>query len=91
MEAVDKYITSQTRQLDKLFLMPIEDVFSILGTIKVGEDVEVLSVMQGAPQKTTVTGVEMFKKSLNCGEARDHVGLLLRSLKRDDVQRGQVW
>ncbi|KAA8548562.1 hypothetical protein F0562_000171 [Nyssa sinensis] len=82
--------------------MPIEDVFSIQGrgtvvtglieqgTIKVGEDVEILGLMQGGPEKTTVTGVEMFKKSLDHGQAGDNVGLLLRGLKRDDVQRGQV-
>ncbi|KAF5732740.1 elongation factor Tu mitochondrial-like [Tripterygium wilfordii] len=102
MDAVDEYIPDPVRQLDKPFLMPIEDVFSIQGrgtvatgrveqgTIKVGEEVEVLGLTQGAPLKTTVTGVEMFKKILDNGQAGDNVGLLLRGLKRDDVQRGQV-
>ncbi|KAL4205432.1 hypothetical protein AMTRI_Chr01g114570 [Amborella trichopoda] len=102
MDAVDSYIPEPVRQLDKPFLMPIEDVFSIQGrgtvvtgrieqgTVKVGEDVEVLGLMQGGPVKTTVTGVEMFKKILDNGQAGDNVGLLLRGLKRGDVQRGQV-
>uniref|UniRef100_A0A6V7QUM4 Elongation factor Tu n=1 Tax=Ananas comosus var. bracteatus TaxID=296719 RepID=A0A6V7QUM4_ANACO len=102
MDAVDEYIPDPVRQLDKPFLMPIEDVFSIQGrgtvvtgrveqgTIKTGEDVEVLGLMQGGPIKTTVTGVEMFKKILDHGQAGDNVGLLLRGLKRGDVQRGQV-
>ncbi|XP_042428412.1 elongation factor Tu, mitochondrial-like [Zingiber officinale] len=101
MDAVDSYIPDPIRQLDKPFLMPIEDVFSIQGrgtvvtgrveqgTIKTGEDVEILGLMQG-PLKTTVTGVEMFKKILDHGQAGDNVGLLLRGLKRGDVQRGQV-
>ncbi|CAN4113658.1 unnamed protein product [Withania somnifera] len=101
MEAVDEYIPDPVRQLDKPFLMPIEDVFSIQGrgtvatgrveqgTIKVGEDVEVLGLMQGT-LKSTVTGVEMFKKSLDYGQAGDNVGLLLRGLKRDDIMRGMV-
>ncbi|KAF9618347.1 hypothetical protein IFM89_000982 [Coptis chinensis] len=102
MDAVDSYIPDPVRQLDKPFLMPIEDVFSIQGrgtvvtgrveqgTIKTGEDVEIQGLMQGGPLKSTVTGVEMFKKILDHGEAGDNVGLLLRGLKRDDVQRGQV-
>jgi len=102
MEAVDEYIPDPKRVLDKPFLMPIEDVFSIQGrgtvvtgrieqgTIKVGEDVEVLGLREGVPTKTTVTGVEMFKKILDRGEAGDNVGLLVRGLKRDDVERGQV-
>lgn len=102
MDAVDQYITDPVRQLDKPFLMPVEDVFSIQGrgtvvtgrieqgTIKVGEDIEILGLMQGGPLKTTVTGVEMFKKILDHGQAGDNVGLLLRGLKRDEVQRGQV-
>ncbi|XP_057841305.1 elongation factor Tu, mitochondrial [Cryptomeria japonica] len=102
MEAVDEYIPEPKRVLDKPFLMPIEDVFSIQGrgtvvtgrveqgTIKVGEDVEVLGLKEGAPTKSTVTGVEMFKKILDRGEAGDNVGLLMRGLKRDDVFRGQV-
>ncbi|KAL4309630.1 hypothetical protein GQ457_01G051420 [Hibiscus cannabinus] len=102
MEAVDQYIPDPVRQLDKPFLMPIEDVFSIQGrgtvatgrvesgTIKVGEEVEILGLTQSAPVKTTVTGVEMFKKILDQGQAGDNVGLLLRGLKREDVQRGMV-
>ncbi|CAL0310330.1 unnamed protein product [Lupinus luteus] len=101
MDAVDEYIPDPVRQLDKPFLMPIEDVFSIQGRgtvatgrveqgiIKVGDEVEVLGLMQ-APLKTTVTGVEMFKKILDQGQAGDNVGLLLRGLKREDIQRGQV-
>ncbi|NP_001141314.1 putative translation elongation/initiation factor family protein [Zea mays] len=102
MDAVDEYIPDPVRQLDKPFLMPIEDVFSIQGrgtvvtgrveqgTIKTGEDVEILGLAQTGPLKTTVTGVEMFKKILDHGEAGDNVGLLLRGLKRGDVERGQV-
>eukprot|EP00252_Welwitschia_mirabilis_P008980 TRINITY_DN21250_c0_g1_i1.p1 TRINITY_DN21250_c0_g1~~TRINITY_DN21250_c0_g1_i1.p1 ORF type:complete len:452 (-),score=85.57 TRINITY_DN21250_c0_g1_i1:201-1556(-) len=102
MEAVDNYIPDPQRALDKPFLMPIEDVFSIQGrgtvvtgrieqgTIKVGEEVEVLGLKEGGPTKTTVTGVEMFKKILDRGEAGDNVGLLVRGLKREDVFRGQV-
>lgn len=102
MDAVDSYIPDPVRVLDKPFLMPIEDVFSIQGRgtvvtgrieqgmIKVGEDVEILGVRQGGSQKTTVTGVEMFKKILDNGQAGDNVGLLLRGLKRGDVERGQV-
>ncbi|XP_024017420.1 elongation factor Tu, mitochondrial isoform X1 [Morus notabilis] len=101
MDAVDKYIPDPVRQLDKPFLMPIEDVFSIQGrgtvatgrveqgVVKVGEEVEILGLRQ-APLKTTVTGVEMFKKILDQGQAGDNVGLLLRGLKREDVFRGQV-
>ncbi|XP_021729296.1 elongation factor Tu, mitochondrial-like [Chenopodium quinoa] len=102
MDAVDEYIPDPVRVLDKPFLMPVEDVFSIQGRgtvvtgrveqgmIKVGEDVEILGLMPGGPVKTTVTGVEMFKKILDHGQAGDNVGLLLRGLKREDVQRGQV-
>ncbi|KAL9262730.1 Elongation factor Tu, mitochondrial-like protein [Drosera capensis] len=102
MDAVDQYIPDPVRQLDKPFLMPIEDVFSIQGrgtvvtgrieqgTIKVGEDVEILGLRQSGPLKSTVTGVEMFKKILDNGQAGDNVGLLLRGLKREDVQRGQT-
>nr|XP_043609315.1 elongation factor Tu, mitochondrial-like [Erigeron canadensis] len=101
MEAVDNYIPTPERQKEKPFLMPIEDVFSIAGrgtvatgrveqgTIKVGEEVEIMGLMQGS-KKTTVTGVEMFKKSLDHGEAGDNVGLLLRGISRTDIQRGQV-
>ncbi|KAG9144153.1 hypothetical protein Leryth_013792 [Lithospermum erythrorhizon] len=101
MEAVDQYIPDPVRQLDKPFLMPIEDVFSIQGrgtvatgrveqgTIKTGEEVEIMGMIQGTI-KSTVTGVEMFKKSLDFGQAGDNVGLLLRGLKREDIQRGMV-
>ncbi|XP_009775027.1 elongation factor Tu, mitochondrial [Nicotiana tabacum] len=101
MEAVDEYIPDPVRQLDKPFLMPVEDVFSIQGRgtvatgrveqgqIKVGDDVEILGLMQGN-LKSTVTGVEMFKKILDHGQAGDNVGLLLRGLKREDITRGMV-
>ncbi|XP_071719748.1 elongation factor Tu, mitochondrial [Rutidosis leptorrhynchoides] len=101
MEAVDNYIPTPKREKEKAFLMPIEDVFSIAGRgtvatgrveqgmIKVGEEVEIMGLMQGS-KKTTVTGVEMFKKSLDHGEAGDNVGLLLRGISRTDIQRGQV-
>jgi len=101
MEAVDKYIEIPPRDLDKPFLMPIEDVFSIegrgtvvtgrieRGLVKLNDEVDVLG-MGRADQKTAVTGVEMFNKSLNEGQAGDNVGLLLRGLKRTDVERGQV-
>ncbi|KAH7285922.1 hypothetical protein KP509_33G051100 [Ceratopteris richardii] len=100
MQAVDDYIPEPKRALDKPFLMPIEDVFSIQGRgtvvtgrveqgiIKPGEEVEVVGLK--ANLKSTVTGVEMFKKSLDQGLAGDNVGLLMRGLKRDDVERGQV-
>ncbi|CAL9224536.1 unnamed protein product [Arabidopsis halleri] len=102
MDAVDEYIPDPVRVLDKAFLMPIEDVFSIQGrgtvatgrieqgTIKVGEEVEILGLREGLPLKSTVTGVEMFKNILDNGQAGDHVGLLLRGLKRADIQRGMV-
>ncbi|KAK6120096.1 hypothetical protein DH2020_046226 [Rehmannia glutinosa] len=101
MEAVDSYIPDPLRQLDKSFLMPIEDVFTIQGrgtvatgrveqgVIKPGEEVEILGMSQNK-LKTTVTGVEMFKKTLDFGQAGDNVGLLLRGLKRDEIQRGMV-
>ncbi|XP_022851047.1 elongation factor Tu, mitochondrial-like isoform X2 [Olea europaea var. sylvestris] len=101
MEAVDSYIPDPVRQLDKPFLMPVEDVFTIQGrgtvatgrveqgVIKPGDDVEILGLTQN-PRKTTVTGVEMFKKILDFGQAGDNVGLLLRGLKREDIQRGMV-
>ncbi|CAE6134450.1 unnamed protein product [Arabidopsis arenosa] len=102
MDAVDEYIPDPVRVLDKAFLMPIEDVFSIQGrgtvasgrieqgTIKVGEEVEILGLREGPSLKSTVTGVEMFKKILDNGQAGDNVGLLLRGLKREDIQRGMV-
>ncbi|CAA3028284.1 elongation factor Tu, mitochondrial-like [Olea europaea var. sylvestris] len=101
MEAVDSYIPDPVRQLDKPFLMPVEDVFTIQGrgtvatgrveqgVIKPGDDVEILGLTQN-PRKTTVTGVEMFKKILDYGQAGDNVGLLLRGTKREDIQRGMV-
>ena len=100
MAAVDSYIPQPPRPTDKPFLMPVEDVFSISGRgtvvtgrvesgiIKVGEEVEVVGLRD--TQKTTVTGVEMFRKLLDQGEAGDNIGALVRGLKRDDVERGQV-
>ena len=101
MKAVDEYIDLPERDIEKPFLMPIEDVFSIegrgtvatgrieRGVIKVGESVDILG-MGRKPQKTAVTGVEMFNKTLNEGQAGDNVGILLRGLKREDIERGQV-
>ena len=100
MAAVDEHIPEPQRILDKPFLMPIEDTFSIAGRgtvvtgrieqglVKVGDDLEVLGL--GHDAKTTCTGVEMFKKLLNEGQAGDNIGALLRGLKREDVRRGQV-
>ncbi|TLN13127.1 elongation factor Tu [bacterium] len=100
MEAVDSYIPQPQRDIDKPFLMPVEDVFSISGRgtvatgriergiIKVGEEVEIVGFKDTS--KTTVTGVEMFRKLLDQGEAGDNVGLLLRGIKREDIERGQV-
>lgn len=100
IEALDTYIPEPTRETDKPFLMPVEDVFSIKGrgtvvtgrvergTIKVGEDVEIVGLK--ATQKTVVTGVEMFRKLLDSGQAGDNVGVLVRGLERSDVERGQV-
>lgn len=100
MKAVDEYIPQPQRDKDKSFLMPIEDVFSIAGRgtvvtgrierglIKVGEEVEIVGLRSTV--KTTVTGVEMFKKLLDHGEAGDNIGALLRGTKREDVERGQV-
>src|SRR4030043_283292 len=100
MDALDNYIPEPTRAVDKPFLMPIEDVFSISGrgtvvtgragrgVVKVGEEMEIVGF---APtQKTVVTGVEMFRKILDFGQAGDNVGLLLRGIKKDEVERGQV-
>jgi elongation factor Tu len=101
MKAVDEYIEMPERDIEKPFLMPIEDVFSIegrgtvatgrieRGVIKVGESVDILG-MGRKPQKTAVTGVEMFNKTLNEGQAGDNVGILLRGLKRVDIERGQI-
>jgi elongation factor Tu len=100
MEAVDSYIPTPQRATDKPFLMPVEDVFSISGRgtvatgriergiIKVGEEVEIVGLK--ATTKTVVTGVEMFRKLLDEGRAGDNIGALLRGLKRDEVERGQV-
>ena len=100
MEAVDAYVPQPERPKDQPFLMPIEDVFSISGrgtvvtgriergVVKVGEEVEIVGIKD--TQKTTVTGVEMFRKLLDQGEAGDNVGVLLRGTKRDEVERGQV-
>ncbi|MBF0157951.1 MAG: elongation factor Tu [Magnetococcales bacterium] len=100
MEAVDSYIPQPERPLDGAFLMPIEDVFTISGRgtvvtgrvergiVKVGEQVEIVGLGKNAT--TTCTGVEMFRKLLDQGQAGDNIGVLLRGTKRDDVQRGQV-
>ena len=100
MAAVDSYVPQPTRETDKPFLMPIEDVFSISGRgtvvtgrvergkVKVGEEVEIVGFKDTA--KTVVTGVEMFRKLLDEGQAGDNIGVLLRGLKREDVERGQV-
>ncbi|RXZ66510.1 elongation factor Tu [Pelagerythrobacter rhizovicinus] len=100
MEAVDNHIPQPDRPVDKPFLMPIEDVFSIsgrgtvvtgrveTGKVNVGDEVEIIGIRD--TQKTTVTGVEMFRKLLDSGEAGDNIGALLRGTARDDVERGQV-
>ena len=100
MKAVDESIPQPTRPIDQPFLMPVEDVFSISGRgtvvtgrieqgqVKVGEEIEILGIRE--PQKTTCTGVEMFRKLLDSGEAGDNVGVLLRGTKREEVERGQV-
>ncbi|MBR0681143.1 elongation factor Tu [Roseomonas eburnea] len=100
MEAVDAYIPQPERPVDRPFLMPIEDVFSISGRgtvvtgrvergiVKVGEEVEIVGLKPTV--KTTVTGVEMFRKLLDQGQAGDNIGALLRGTKREDVERGQV-
>jgi len=100
MEAVDSYIPQPVRALDKAFLMPVEDVFTISGRgtvatgrvergkVKVGEEVEIVGMKPTV--KTVVTGVEMFRKLLDEGQAGDNVGCLLRGVKREDVERGQV-
>ena len=100
VEALDSYIPEPVRVLDKPFLMPVEDVFSISGRgtvvtgriergiIKVGDEIEIVGIRPTV--KTTVTGVEMFRKLLDQGQAGDNVGILLRGTKREDVERGQV-
>ncbi len=99
MNQVDAYIPTPARDVDKPFLMPVEDVFSISGRgtvvtgriergiVKVGEEIEIIGIKDA--QKSTVTGVEMFRKLLDEGQAGDNVGLLLRGTKREDVERGQ--
>jgi len=101
MQAVDDYIPTPARETDKPFLMPVEDVFTITGRgtvitgriergiVKVGEEVEIVGIRETA-QKSTVTGVEMFRKLLDEGQAGENVGLLLRGTKREDVERGMV-
>ncbi|MFA7324048.1 MAG: elongation factor Tu [Candidatus Nanopelagicales bacterium] len=102
MTAVDNYIPTPEREVDKPFLMPVEDVFTITGRgtvvtgriergiVKVNEEIEIVGIRPGIPVKTTVTGVEMFRKLLDEGQAGENVGLLLRGTKREDVERGQV-
>jgi elongation factor Tu len=100
LDAIDEYIPEPQRDIDKPFLMPIEDVFSISGRgtvvtgrvergiIKVGDEVEIVGIRP--TQKTVCTGVEMFRKVLDQGQAGDNIGVLLRGTKRDEVERGQV-
>ena len=102
MDAVDSYIPTPEREIDKPFLMPVEDVFTITGRgtvvtgriergqVKINEEIEIVGIRPGPAQKTTVTGVEMFRKLLDEGQAGENVGLLLRGTKREDVERGQV-
>ena len=102
MDAVDAYIPTPEREIDKPFLMPVEDVFTITGRgtvvtgriergqVKINEEIEIVGIRPGPAQKTTVTGVEMFRKLLDEGRAGENVGLLLRGTKREDVERGQV-
>lgn len=100
MKAVDDYIPTPTREVDKPFLMPVEDVFSIKGRgtvatgriergrVKVGDEVEIIGLRD--TQKSVVTGIEMFRKTLDYGEAGDNVGVLLRGIEKNDIERGQV-
>jgi elongation factor Tu len=100
VKSMDEYFSIPKRDIQKPFLMPIEDVFSISGRgtvvtgridrgeIKVGEEIEIVGIKE--PVKTTCTGVEMFRKLLDSGQAGDNVGILLRGIKREDVERGQV-
>jgi elongation factor Tu len=100
VQALDDYIPEPVREIDKPLLMPVEDVFSIKGRgtvatgriergmVKVGEEIEIVGMK--ATKKVTVTGVEMFKKQLDQGQAGDNVGLLLRGIEREDIERGQV-
>jgi elongation factor Tu len=100
MDAIDEYIPMPERDIDKPFLMPVEDVFSISGrgtvatgrvergVVKVSEEVEIVGIKE--TRKTVVTGVEMFRKLLDQGQAGDNIGVLLRGVKRDEIERGQV-
>jgi elongation factor Tu len=100
MKAVDDFIPQPTREIDKPFLMPVEDVFSISGrgtvvtgrvesgVVKTGEEIEIVGIRE--TKKSVCTGVEMFRKLLDSGEAGDNIGVLLRGVERDDVERGQV-
>jgi len=100
MKAVDEHIPQPAREVDKPFLMPVEDVFSISGRgtvatgrvesgmIKTGEEVEIVGIRE--TKKSVCTGVEMFRKLLDSGEAGDNVGILLRGIERNDIERGQV-
>ena len=100
MDACDSFIPQPERALDKPFLMPVEDVFSITGRgtvgtgriesgrIKIGDEVELIGM--GSDMTTTITGVEMFQKTLNEGEAGDNAGLLMRGIEKDDLKRGMV-
>jgi elongation factor Tu len=101
MDAVDAYVPTPERAVDKPFLMPVEDVFSITGrgtvatgriergVVKVQEEIEIVGLMD-KPRKTVVTGVEMFRKILDSGQAGDNVGCLLRGVDRKEIERGQV-
>jgi elongation factor Tu len=101
MDALDNYVPEPPREMDKPFLMSVEDVFSIKGrgtvatgriergVIKVGDDAEIVGITE-APRKTVITGVEMFNKSLEQGQAGDNVGCLMRGVEKDEIQRGQV-
>ncbi len=101
MDAVDNYVPTPVREIDKPFLLPIEDVFAIKGrgtvvtgriergVVKIGEEIEIVGMAE-ASRKTVCTGVEMFQKTLDRGEAGDNVGVLIRGIERADVQRGQV-
>jgi len=100
MDAVDSYIPTPARAIDKTFLMPVEDVFSISGRgtvvtgrvergiVKINDEIEIVGIRP--TQKTTVTGIEMFRKLLDEGQAGDNCGVLLRGTKKEDVERGQV-
>jgi elongation factor Tu len=102
MEAIDSYIPEPERDTEKPFLMPVEDVFSITGRgtvatgridrgiVKVGDEVEIVGLSAPKGQKTVVTGVEMFRKMLDQGQAGDNAGLLLRGVKKEEVERGMV-